>query len=740
MSYASMPSPSGAPMELNLRDHLDVLRRRRDVFVLVFLVALVLGVVAAARTSKPVYQTHAKILVPASSYSLSVIDSNNPIGGMLAAAQPDSVDTQLQVLQSAPFLADAQRIAKITPKPDVSPPSAAAEAVEGTNVILVTVTGGDPNDCAKLANTIVDLHLERTDLLTTTGMKDTILFVRAEKQKAEQRLADAEHKILEFRKAHRGIDLASEREARAGEYTALLARVLELDSSVKTVRTQIGSLQARLAKEPAELVQVVTRENPRIAKLQDKVDDLLLQRTDLLREYRPSSRLIQDLDTQVTRLQQQLAAAPKVQRVRTYLSNPNRAPLLARLEELEATLQAQEENHRAALAQFTAKKGVLDNLGPWEAEMGRLTRDRDATQGAFTMLSDRLRDLEIRAGARMRTARAIERAGVPTSPLPTQKTKNIIMAALLALMLAISTVFLQEFLDDRVNTPEEMERISPLRTLARVPLMGTGQPRLMSALPAHSAVAESYRGLRAGVGFAAFDSPIRRLLITSAAPGEGKSTTAVNLATAMARDGKCVVLMDADMRSPSVHRFLELPQSPGLSQVLAGMTELTEALRQTEIENLIVLPAGTIPPNPAELLGSDAFLRVLEQLDELADVIVVDSPPCAVVTDPVIVAARMDGVVLVVHVGQTRKTALKQTTELLEHARARVVGVVYNQVQPHGSGYYYSHYRYYQNGHTNGHQNGHMPHARNGKAPQPDREEKSVVPVNVSQEDPSDAS
>ena len=244
-------------------------------------------------------------------------------------------------------------------------------------------------------------------------------------------------------------------------------------------------------------------------------------------------------------------------------------------------------------------------------------------------MADRLRDLEIRAGARMRTARALERASVPGSPLPSSKTKNMVMAALLALLLATSTVFLQEFLDDRVNAPEELERVTPLRTLARVPLMPPDQPRLMAALPTNSVTAESYRVLRASVGFAALDAPIRRLQITSASPGEGKSTTAVNLATALARDGKRVILLDADLRSPSLHRMLPVERSPGLAEVLVGMKSVEEALRPTEIGEPVAHALGGDPPNPAELLGSPRFTQILEQLDTQADILIIDTPPLA---------------------------------------------------------------------------------------------------------------
>jgi capsular exopolysaccharide synthesis family protein len=234
-------------------------------------------------------------------------------------------------------------------------------------------------------------------------------------------------------------------------------------------------------------------------------------------------------------------------------------------------------------------------------------------------------------------------------------------------------------------------------------------------------VAESYRALRSSIGFAGIDTPIRRLQVTSASKGEGKTVTSVNLATAMAIDGKRVILVDSDLRRPSVHRLLNLPNSPGLSEVLVGMKTVGEAIQETEVENLSVVCAGPVPPNPAELLGSRAFDRVIEELEQRADVVIFDSPPCLPVTDPLIIAGRMDGVVLVLHTGHTKKAAIKHVEQLLGRARARIIGVVFNRVQQNRSGYYYQHYYYYYgDGYYADTARRGDRHRRNGKARKPE--------------------
>lgn len=734
MSFNTIPETPGTASELNIRDYLDIIQRRRAVFIQVFVLLLAMGIVGAA-VSKPVYQTYAKLQVPVGSSSVNIVDSNNPIAAFFLAMQPDSLDTQLQVLQSGPFQEDARREAHVLPRPGIVPPSVKVETLgDNSNIILITVEGGDPQEITRLANTIVDQHLQRTDRSANHGLHGATQIVRGQKEKAEKTLADIDRKLALFRKAHPGVEPDTERAQRAGEYAALLTRVLELESSVSSSRALLVSLRARLAREPRELVEETTKDNPRVGKIRDKLDDLSFQRMDLLREYRPTSRTVQDLDRQITQLRRQLEAEPKEIHVRSHSPNPTRALLQTRLEEMESNLQRDETSLNSARGQFKSKKALLDSMAPWEIELGRLNRSRDAIQNAYTLLANQLRDLEIRSVSPLPTPRVIERAAVPATPIRPRKAQSIFLSALMALVLAVSTVFLQEFLDDRVHSPEDVERLAVLRPLAHVPLMGSDQPRLVAELPANSPVAEAYRSLRSSIGFAGIDAPIRRLQVTSALPGEGKSTTSVNLATAMANDGKRVILIDADMRWPSVHRLLDLANSPGLSEVLVGMKRLDEALQATDNENLQVVAAGAIPPNPAELLGSNAFGRLLEQLDGQADVVIIDTPPCLPVTDPLIVAARTDGVVLVLHVGKTRKGGARQAVELLSQARARILGAVFNQVPAHRKGYYYyRQYHYYGYGygyHTDpGERRGRQ--LRNGKSHYPALESGRAVAVDA---------
>jgi capsular exopolysaccharide synthesis family protein len=669
----------------------ETIQRRRAIFIQVFLAVLAAGVIATV-LSPPVYQTHAELLVPAGSNTVSMVDATNPISTMLAVAQPDTVSTQIRVLQSGPFLDDASREANVVRRPGVVPPSVKVQAVKDTNVIQLTVEGGDPEEITRLANKIVELHLDRTDLVRTTGLSDTLEFVRKQQQEAENKLKDATQKLLNFRTSHRLPQLEAEKDSRGKEYGELQSRVLEAETNVSSTKAQIARVKADLAKQPIDTRVRHKKENPQRAKLEDKLRDLKLQRVELLKDYLPDSDQVRDVDEQLAMYTEALHAEPESLEVPAYAANPRRETLEAKLSELETSLVKYEENYAAASAQFKVQNGQLALAGPWEVQLATLTEQRDRAQARYASLSDRLQDLEIRKNARAQIARIIETARVPSKPIQPRPAVNIALSMVLGVIAAIGAVFLREYLDDRINEPGDVERICAAPALGYVPLMPSNQPRVVSAMLGNSPVVEAYRALRSGIGFASLDAPIRRLQITSATKGEGKSTTAINLATAMAIDGKKVVLVDADLRRPSLHRILELGASPGLSEVLVGMKTLAEALRDTELENLRVVCAGAVPPNPAELLGTQTFERVIEELEASADVVIFDTPPCIPVTDPLIIASRMHGVVLVLHSGHTRKAAVKHAMELLERARARVIGVVFNQVEARKGSYYDLHY------------------------------------------------
>lgn len=695
IATATAHEPLPAQQEMGLRDYMDILRRRKAAAIQVFVLVMAIGVVVTL-LSKPIYSTRGKLVIPRAAQQITMQNGQDPFTRVMN--QPDDLPTQIQTLQSAQFLQDAIKEARIRPRPGVMFPDPRVEQVEGGgNVIQVSAEGGDPKEIAALVNAMLDLHIAKSKTDNTTGLKNNVEMVLGEKERAEKALADAENKLIIFNKQHRVAQATAEQKAKVEEYVDLQSTVTAAESDVTSTQAELASLQTALQQTPMEFLDKSSKPNTRKEKLQERLADLEQQRDELLQQYLPTSRQVKSVLELITNLKAKIDSEPDEVEIRTHRPNPDRAQLQSEVATQRAKLRGQVARLNAARARFNARRDIVDQLGPFEIEQARLNRERDMKQAAYTSLSQQYDNLRIRLNAEQNFtgARVLEYARVPGAPIAPKKATNIMLSFFLALAAACGMAFLQEYLDDRVNSPDDLERIAALPTLGHVPLMGPDQPRLVHSLPANSHVAESYRALRSSIGFASIDEPLRRLQVTSASKGEGKTVTSVNLATAMAMDGKKVILVDADLRRPTIHRVLNLPNSPGLTEVLLGLKSVDEAIQPTDIENLRVVCSGPIPPNPAELLGTRAFDHVIEQLEERADLVIFDTPPCMPVTDPLIVASRMDGVVLVLHVGKTKKGMIKHVQEMLSRARARVVGVVFNQVEHNKGGYYYYHYYYY---------------------------------------------
>lgn len=218
--------------------------------------------------------------------------------------------------------------------------------------------------------------------------------------------------------------------------------------------------------------------------------------------------------------------------------------------------------------------------------------------------------------------------------------------------------------------------------------------KVISELNPKSPVAEAFRIIRTNLQFSAVDKSFKTLLVTSAGPSEGKSSTIANLGAVMAQAGARVIIVDCDLRRAEQHRMFNLPNDTGLTNILVGGMEIGAVLKDTKLPNLQVITSGPLPPNPAELLGSDKTRELLEKLTEMADIVLVDSPPTLMVADAALLSSIVDGVVLVIKSAKTKIDAIKQAKERLEKANARIVGTVLNAVE-NSHGYYYYNYSYY---------------------------------------------
>ncbi|MFQ5398402.1 MAG: polysaccharide biosynthesis tyrosine autokinase [Anaerolineae bacterium] len=339
-----------------------------------------------------------------------------------------------------------------------------------------------------------------------------------------------------------------------------------------------------------------------------------------------------------------------------------------------------------------------------QAALSRLETQLNEAKIRYTEAFNNLNALQVAQAKESSNVIQIEPAIPSTRPIRPRTLTNTMLAAVVGGMLALGVVFLIEYLDDTIKTPDQVAEDTGLSALGVIAFIKDSDQdgKLITHRMPRDPISEAYRVLRTNLSFSAVDGGLRDLLITSSSPSEGKSTTAANLAVVMAQTGRRVILVDSDLRRPTQHRFFEVSNNQGLTTaILDSQTPIKYHLQETIVPFLRVLTSGPIPPNPAELLNSQRMSQVLEALREEAEMIVFDTPPTLSVADASILAPQVGGVLLVVDVGATRHGALIQAVERLRNANARVFGVVMNRLKSSHSRYYNYYYHYYSAyGHT----------------------------------------
>jgi non-specific protein-tyrosine kinase len=303
--------------------------------------------------------------------------------------------------------------------------------------------------------------------------------------------------------------------------------------------------------------------------------------------------------------------------------------------------------------------------------------------------------LQFTTGTNANRITIVQQAVAPDAPASPRPLFNTAIAAMLAFLLGIGAAFLWERLDDRIKSPEDVEAVTGLATIGLIAQMPGDKDRqafyrLASLLYPRSPAAEAFRTIRTNIEFAGLDQGVRTILVTSAIPGEGKTVVASNLAVVFAQAGRRTILVDADLRRPMVHGIFSLPNDRGLTDLVrSDDVSIGDASQATETPNLTVITSGTVPANPAELLGSRRMDAIIERLKGSADILIFDSPPVTAVTDAALMAVKAEATILVIQSHRTSRRVVGQGIEALTKVNARIVGAVLNNVPGHVSTPYY---------------------------------------------------
>jgi capsular exopolysaccharide synthesis family protein len=522
----------------------------------------------------------------------------------------------------------------------------------------------------------------------------------------EMKVQTSQEKLVQYQKEHEilGIDekqniTTSKLDELNKELTAAESDRMEKESVYRLVQ----SGDPDTAAAAAVTAGTGTSTSGLMEKMREQQADLKIQIAQLSTQFGNSYPKVVQLNTQLKEVdaQLQIEMTKVVSRVRSgYL----------------ASLQ-----HESMLRQaMDIQKQQANKLNENAIQYSLLKRDVESYRTLYEGLMEKLKEAGVTAGLRSNNIRSVDKARVPTAPSEPNVPRNLTFALALGFTTGIGLAFLLEGIDNTVRTPEQAQVISGLPSLGMIPLgskngieaaarrltVATSREavELVTQSRPQSQMAEAYRALRTSLLLTSLGGPPKVILVTSALPQEGKTTTSINTAIVLAQKGTRVLLIDADLRRPSIHKTLGMGPKTGLSNVLTGNATLQQAVvRSPLLPTLFILTAGTPPPNPAELLASSNMRDILAELREEYDHIIVDTPPTLSVTDAVVMSTRADAVVLVIRSGQTTKQALRRSRELLLQVNARVAGVLLNAVDLTSPDYYYYYeyqgkygHRYYQ--------------------------------------------
>ncbi len=554
----------------------------------------------------------------------------------------------------------------------------------------------------------------RADVLKT-GARSTVEFLGGQIDSLAVELALAEDALQAYREGEQVVSLEAEKEAQVTQLARIQAERNQLDAERAALQRLLTGIEAEVvaagpeAVPPSPYRRIIAFPSllpiPAVSELLRSLNESEGPLSELLGRRTREDPDVQSLVRRIREIEQQLRGIAE-----TYLEG-----LTNQVEELDRTL-----------ARFSRD---LERIPARELQTARLMRQAVVLEDIYTLLQTRLKESEIAQAVEDATVRVVDPALRTREPVRPRLLLNLLLAGVLGTMLGVGVAFGREFMDDTVHTREDIEKatggLSVIGMIPRIQLpgavangngnarrngRGTRMPagglgdleeRLVTGRDPRNPVSEAYRSLRTNLTFVTPDHPPRTLVMTSAMPQEGKSTTSANLAVTLCQMGLKVLLVDTDLRRGVLHALFKVPREPGLSNILAGQATLAESIRRVDLgENgtLNLISTGVLPPNPSELLSSHRMTKLIDELGEAYDTVILDCPPLNVVTDAAIVGARVDGVIVVARASTTEKGALAFATDLLRRVRAPVVGTVLNDLDHRRDSRYsrgYGRYGYY---------------------------------------------
>ncbi len=681
--------PTAEPI---VNSSLRVLRRRKILAIAAFLVfAIPAGIYVKMRP--PVYRATARLLVERNNEAASVMRDSAG-----ASAPDDFFQTQLQLLRSRPVVVKAIQALKLWETPEFAPDAAIVGTSDevsrtglverflqhltvvptpGTHLVNIAFVAEEPGVAMRAANTLAETYISEQNASQASDSSKLMGWIDERLEERRRALAESEAALQRYMETNDAVSVQDRQ-------NIVVQKLSDLNAALTRAKTE------RMAKEAHYQQVQIARDD---ASALDSLPIVL------------SNGSLQQLRGQLAELRQRELGMsqdlgdrhPDLIKLRSEIDLATRrlgAELVKLTESVKSDFLGAQAVEEGLVRALEAQKQDVVSLNQKTIDYGSLQRQVASDRQIYERLLSESQTRGVTGGASDRTIRIVEAAEQPLGPVGPQNTRDLLLVLVAALVLAVGLPLTVEAMDHRVKTPADVEQRLHLSCLSMVPLLrGEGDTKRHLLAGEADGFTESFRRIRAAIRSVATQSQIAsRILVTSAAPGEGKSLVAANLAVALARAGRRVLLVDADLRRPTVHTQFDLEIAPGLSNLLRRDGEPQACIRATSVPNLFVLPSGTNYPDAAELLSSPHLQTTLGVLEGRFNWIVFDSPPVGPVADACVIGRLAPQTIFVVAAGSTPAGAALAALRQLDSAGAKVLGVVLNRVDLERSAYYYGPY------------------------------------------------
>ncbi|HEV1995078.1 MAG TPA: polysaccharide biosynthesis tyrosine autokinase [Candidatus Acidoferrum sp.] len=718
-SPARFPAFELSPREPHLYDYLLILRKHQWL-ILSFMLAVVTIVAIATFRMQPVYVATARVEIDRENANILPFQGTDSYDFMMDLE--NYIETQSKILTSETLALQTIRNNALSARPEFASPNGPSEAiasgslanqkrppelgeflgslsvkrVPNSRLMDVSFESTDPLLAARIVNAHITSYIEQNFRSKYEATSQASTWLTGQLDDLRVKVQKSEDALITYERQNQIWTLDDKQNIT----TQRLADVNRELTDAQSERMRKESLYQFAKSGNLDAVPQV-QSNTTLMELLRRHADLSSQYNDAVSQYGPNFPKVQrlqaqlkDLDDNVEKEKQKIVGI------------------------LESDFREARERETMLTGALDLQKVAANQMAEKLVEYNILKREAEANKTLYEGLMTKLKETAISASLRSSNIRVVDPAMIPSTPARPAKTRNVALAFLVGLVGGIGLALMREYLDNTVKTPDDVETLSRLPSLAVVPqfagsngsgkrhglLQGfssnNGHDKRIELVAQHlpkSQMSEAFRALRTSILLSQADHPPQVILVTSALPREGKTTAAANLAVTLAQLGDRTVLVDADLRKPGVGRLLNLASGKyaGLSSYLAGVSSLDlVSVPHPAIPNLVAIPTGPLPPNPADLLSSHKLVEAIAELRTKFKFIVIDSPPIMAATDAVILSVQADGVLLVVRSGETPKEAFTRTRDLLNSVKCHILGVVLNAVDASAPDYYYS-YRYY---------------------------------------------